>query len=260
MQKPSWRWFAVFLVIQLFGSNSLFAAPQDEHVILLHGGLITSFSMLRVQYMLENEGYHVHNVNYPSRAGSIKKLADDAIAPAIVECERAGAVKISFVTHSMGAILLRSYLASHSVSLLGRVVMLGPPNHGSEVADKLGHFWVYKKIFGPTMLEMTTATNSLPNTLGAANFCLGIIAGDRTIGPISSFLIPGRDDGMISIERTKLAGMADHLVMHTTHPFMTINQEVIRQAIYFLKNGRFNHEVSSKPWWNRLFKLEWNQL
>jgi len=93
------------------------------------------------------------------------------------------------------------------------------------------------------MLELTTDTNSTANKLGRASFCLGVIAGDRSINWIHSLIIPGSDDGMVSVERIKLAGITDHVVIHAAHPFLTRNREAIRQVVCFLKNGRFEHEV-----------------
>jgi len=88
-------------------------------------------------------------------------------------------------------------------------------------------------------------TNSTPNRLGAANFCVGIIAGDRSINWINSMMIPGRDDGKVSIERTKLEAMKDHIVIHATHPFLMRNKTSIRQTIHFLRNGQFERRATS---------------
>ncbi|HXR48160.1 MAG TPA: hypothetical protein VN784_12045, partial [Candidatus Limnocylindrales bacterium] len=129
-----------------------------------------------------------------------------------------------------------------SLPSLGRVVMLAPPNQGSEVADKLGWLFLYRWINGPAGVELGTDTKSAPNKLGPANFPVGVIAGDRSINWINSLLIPGRDDGKVSIERTKLAGMSDHLVIHATHPFIMKNREAIRQTIHFLQFGVFKHQ------------------
>ena len=183
----------------------------------------------------------MQNVDYPSRTASIQKLADDAIGNAVADCQRDGATKIDFVTHSLGGILVRSYLARHALPELGRVVMLAPPNQGSEVVDKLGWLFLFKWINGPAGNELGTGTNSTPNQLGPANFPVGVIAGDRSINWINSLLIPGRDDGKVSVERTKLAGMSDHIVIHAAHPFIMRNREAIRQTIQFLRSGAFNH-------------------
>jgi len=214
---------------------------EKEEVILLHGLCRTSRAMVKMERALTEAGYKVCNVDYPSRTACIQKLADEAIARAVAECERDGATKIHFVTHSMGGILVRSYLARHSLPKLGRVVMLAPPNQGSEVADKLGWLFLYKWLNGPAGKELGTDRDSTPNKLGPANFPAGIIAGDRSINWINDLMIRGAGDGKVSVARTKLEGMRDHLVIHTAHPFIMNHRETIRQTIRFLRVGDFDH-------------------
>ena len=221
------------------------AAENQEYVILLHGLCRTSRSMVPMERALSESGYQVLNVDYPSRSGSIDKLSDEAIGGAVSDCQRHGAVAIHFVTHSLGGILVRSYLTRHTIPNLGRVVMLGPPNQGSEVVDKLGSFWVFKKINGPAGGELGTDKNSTPNQFGPANFCAGVIAGNRSINWINSLLIPGSDDGKVSVERTRLAGMTDHIVVRATHPFLMRNRTVIRQTIHFLRTGQFERTAGN---------------
>src|SRR6202167_1388243 len=161
------------------------AFGAQEDVILLHGLCRTSRSMVKMERALTEAGYKVRNVDYPSRTASVEKLADNAIGKAVADCEQDGAAKINFVTHSLGGILVRSYLARHTISNLGRVVMLAPPNQGSEVVDKLGWVFLFKWINGPAGNELGTDKNSTPNQLGPANFPVGIIAGDRSINWIN---------------------------------------------------------------------------
>lgn len=213
----------------------------QEQVILLHGLCRTSRSMAKMERALTDAGYTVRNVDYPARTAPIQKLAEDALGKAVGDCRLGGATKIDFVTHSMGGILVRSYLARHSIPELGRVVMLAPPNQGSEVVDKLGRWFLFKWINGPAGTELGTGKNSTPNQLGPASFPAGIITGDRSINWINSLLLPGSDDGKVSVERTKLARMRDHLVIHATHPFIMRNHEAIRQALQFLRTGHFDH-------------------
>ena len=212
---------------------------KSENVILLHGLCRTSHSMSKMRRALEEAGYTVWNVDYPSRSATIPKLAEDAIGKALEETRQNGATKIDFVTHSMGGILVRSYLARYKIPDLGRVVMLAPPNQGSEVVDKLGRFRLFKWINGPAGNEMGTDKDSLPNQLGPANFPLGIIAGDRSINWINSLLIPGPDDGKVSVKRARLDGMTDFIVIHATHPLIMRNREAIRQTVAFLQKGKF---------------------
>jgi triacylglycerol lipase len=232
--------FSRILILMATIAISSPAFGAQEEVILLHGLCRTSRSMVKMERALTEAGYKVRNVDYPSRTASVEKLADDAIGKAVGDCQRDGTTKINFVTHSLGGILVRSYLARYTISNLGRVVMLAPPNQGSEVVDKLGWTFLFKWLNGPAGNELGTDKNSTPNKLGSANFPVGIITGDRSINWINSLLIPGRDDGKVSIERTKLAGMTDHIVIHATHPFIMKNREAIRQTIQFLRTGNFS--------------------
>ena len=239
---------AMVTVSPIFDSKaaSLNSRYKSENVILLHGLCRTSHSMSKMQRALQDASYTVWNVDYPSRTALIPKLADDAIGKALAECRKNGATRIDFVTHSMGGILVRSYLARHTVPDLGRVVMLAPPNRGSEVVDKLGGFRLFKLINGPAGNEMGTDKNSLPNQLGPASFPVGIIAGDRSINWINSLLIPGPDDGKVSVKRARLDGMTDFIVIHATHPLIMRNSEAIRQTIAFLQTGTFT-AVRTRP-------------
>lgn len=226
----------------LFGSivpHSTHAAPMDEHVILLHGLCRSSSSMHAMERTLTAVGYRVWNLDYPSRTNTVAHLSEAALAPAIRACESAVATRIHFVGHSLGGILVRDYLARHPLPNAGRVVMLGPPNQGSEIVDKLGSWWLFQKINGPAGGELGTAPDSTPNHIGPPNVSVGVIAGNRSINWINSLMIPGRDDGKVSVERTKLDGMADHIVLRATHPFLMQNKTAIRQTIRFLQTGSF---------------------
>jgi pimeloyl-ACP methyl ester carboxylesterase len=207
-------------------------------VILLHGLARSDRSMNKLQQALLNKGYQVHNVGYASTRSNVEQLAEEAIGPALKLCPKAQ--KVHFVTHSLGGILVRQYLLRHQIDNLGRVVMLGPPNKGSEVVDKLRDFPGFRFINGEAGLEMGTGESSVPNKLGAANFDLGIIAGTRSVNLILSRMIPGTDDGKVSVENTRLEGMRDHLQMKVTHPFMMRNAKVIEQVIHYLESGRFS--------------------
>lgn len=190
---------------------------------------------------LREGGYRVWNLNYPSRSAAINELSENVVGQALADCRHHGATKIHFVAHSLGGILVRSYFTRHSADNVGRVVMLGPPNQGSELVDRLGSSPLFLAINGRAGRELGTGAASLPNRLGAPNFCVGIIAGNRSVNWINSLLIPGPDDGKVSVERTKLRGMTDHIVIPATHPFMMRNPEVIRQTVDFLRCGQFDH-------------------
>ncbi len=216
-----------------------------EAVILLHGLCRTRRSMARMAKALEAAGYTAHNVSYPSRTARVEDLADTVISGALTHPDIAKASKVHFVTHSLGGILVRQYLQSNTIPNLGRVVMLGPPNQGSEVVDRIGDFSWFKAMHGPTGNQLSTAPDSTPNQLGPVSFELGIIAGDRSINWINSFvMIDGPDDGKVSVQRTRAVGATDHVVVHVSHPFLMRNKRVIRETLHFLRAGRFSDEAT----------------
>lgn len=231
---------AWLLMVWLLGGVSFGAA--QEHVILLHGLARTERSMAPMQAALTQAGYAVANVGYPSRTASIEVLSEQVIGAALADARRQGATTIHFVTHSLGGILVRSYLARHTLPELGRVVMLGPPNQGSELVDVLGDWALFGWINGPAGSELGTKPDSIPLRLGGVNYSVGVVAGSRSVNWVNSVLIPGPDDGKVSVERTKLAGMADHIVIPATHPFIMRDREAIQQTIRFLREGHFDRE------------------
>ncbi|MET0906605.1 MAG: alpha/beta fold hydrolase, partial [Tardiphaga sp.] len=147
-----------------------------------------------------------------------------------------------FVGHSMGGLLARVYIGKHRPQRLGRVVMLGTPNGGSEIADKLKDWLLYRLYFGPAGQQLVTARDAATAALlPAVDYPVGIIAGNRSLDPITSrFILPGANDGRVTVARTRLDGMADHLVIAASHALMMKNKEAIAQTIAFLKHGRFD--------------------
>ncbi len=216
-------------------------------MILLHGLARSSSSMRTMEKALQQRGYHVVNVNYPSRHLPIAELARLAIHSGLDQCGQHNKQRIHFVTHSLGGILVRQYCQQQNIPDLGRVVMLGPPNQGSEAADRLKNLSVYQRLNGPAGQQLGTAAHDLPKKLGAVNFELGVIAGSRSINPLLSSLFPGQNDGKVSVQSTRIDGMQDFITLPVTHTFMMRNKEVIRQTLYFLEQGRFDKE-GTKDW------------
>lgn len=212
----------------------------NEQVILVHGLARSYRSFTKMAKALMLGGYGVINIRYPSRKYSIEDLADQYLAKAITSCQTNGAYRIHFVTHSMGAILVRYYLNRYTLHELGHVVMLSPPNQGSELVDRLGRLRLFHLINGPAGQQLGTTKHSLPNKLGPVDYPVGVITGNRTINPLLSLLIPGKDDGKVAVERAKVEGMTDFRAMPHTHPLIMKSPSVIKQTQYFLGHGRFS--------------------
>ena len=216
-------------------------AQASECVVLLHGLARTSMSMNRMQHKLEEAGFETANIDYPSRDHSVEELAESAVPAGLESCRaRNAVVRIHFVTHSLGGILIRQYLAAHRIPELGRVVMLGPPNQGSAAVDQLEDLPGFDWLNGPAGRQLGKGPDSVPLKLGPADFELGVIAGNRTIDPITSAVLDNPDDGRVSVEDTKLEGMADFVVVEHSHAFMMRMQRTIELTKAFLSTGRFD--------------------
>lgn len=226
------------------GANAAGQAEGRECVILLHGLGRTSLSMLGIESVLSGAGYYVANSGYDSRAGDIEGLADSAITAALNECAAWHAARIHFVTHSLGGILVRQYLQDHSIDGLGRIVMLAPPNQGSEVADLLRDNSLYRFATGPAGQQLGTGAQSVPLRLQPIPGEIGVIAGDSSSDPWFSPSIPGDDDGKVSVQRARLAEMQDFLVVDNGHTFIMHDDTVQEQVLHFLQTGRFIHKTT----------------
>lgn len=221
-------------------STKLIPIEQDaEAVVLLHGLKRTCNSMNKAGKVLASYGYKVVNASYPSTKQKIEPLALQCIGQAVKICEAAQARKIHFLTHSLGGILIRYYLSVESIDKLGRVVMLAPPNRGSEIVDKLGNWRLFYLLNGPAGLQLGTDPDSLPNRLGTVNFEVGVIAGDKTVNPILSLLFQEENDGKVTVSRARVEGMQDFIVLPFSHTFIMRRDQVILQALHFIQQGRF---------------------
>ena len=210
---------------------------KNQTVVLLHGLSRTSRSMRTMAKALQVEGYKVCNIDYPSRYFKVKKLAEAYVFPKINECVQQNQT-VHFVSHSLGGIIIRSLDKELQDYTTGRFVMLSPPNQGSEAVDKLSNIWGFKTLAGPAGASLGTGSDSVPNTLPIPSITFGIIAATHSNSPMS-WIIPGDDDGKVTLKRMRLQGMSDYLEANTTHSFMMSNKQVIHATIEFLQNGKF---------------------
>jgi pimeloyl-ACP methyl ester carboxylesterase len=214
--------------------------PHQDVVVLLHGMGRSTLSMKRIEWALVNRGYRVVNVGYPSTLYSVEQLARSHLAPSLGKLNVPSGGRIHFVTHSLGGIVLRQLLATEPMPNLGRVVMLGPPNRGSEIVDALKRGPCLRLFAGPSGQQLGTSAEDLPRKLGPASFELGVIAGDRSLNPFFTRRLPRPHDGKVSVESTRLEGMSDFLVVHCSHTFLPWRKSIIRQVISFVDTGRFS--------------------
>ena len=236
----------LLIVLALASGLSPLTSKANEHssntedcVILLHGLGRSGASMLAVEWHLSRKGYTVENITYPSLQHPIEQLSKLAISEGLTKCATKNATTVHLVTHSLGGILLRHYLSEHAIPNLGRVVMLGPPNQGSQLADQIQASAVIKFLQPPAALQLGTGHNSVPKKLDAVSFDLGIIAGSKNYRPFIAQDINEPNDGTVSIEETKVKGMNDFIVLPVTHTFMMWDANALNQVFSFINTGSF---------------------
>lgn len=209
-------------------------------IVLLHGLGRTRWSLWPVAREATRRGYRVHNLGYPSRRAPIESLAEN-VGHRILDVVREGG-SVDVVTHSMGGIVLRAAVAAGILptEAVRRVVMLAPPNHGSELADRLRDFAVYRLATGPAGQQIGTNEDSVPRRLPPPPFDVGVIAGRRSSNPVFTRVLGSESDGKVTVESTQLDGMRDLVVVDRAHTFIMWAPDVLSQTFAFLETGQFH--------------------
>lgn len=216
---------------------------KKEIIVLLHGILRSKMDMQLLNNHFQKNGYDTLNILYPSREQNLEDLSDFVHQKIINFPKYSAKTTLNFVTHSMGGLITRYYIARNKPKNLGKVVMLGPPNTGSEFADWLSETNIlapiFKTVFGPASQQLRTNYDHIDQTI---TYPLGVIAGNLSINPLAPWILDGEHDGVVPVERTKIEGMTDHIVIAATHSFMMFNPDVMSQALHFLKHNEFKRD------------------
>ena len=231
-------------------------AMSGKAVILLHGITRSSKHMAKLREPFEKAGYSVFAMDYPSTrvpvqesAGYLKKVIDSL----------EGITEINFVVHSMGGIVVRTYLQEHAPrdARIGRMVMIGSPNNGANLADMLQEKLngIFKPIFGPAGQQLVTDTDGFIANLPIPDFEFAVIAGARGHKDGFNPLIPGDDDGIVSVASTRLPGAADFLQVEptdvlkvdSTHTFLPTNASVHGACVRFMQSGSLRADGTKAP-------------
>jgi triacylglycerol lipase len=252
------RWISVAIITSLllvscqinraempYYDDSIDIASRNEHVIILHGLWRTSFAMNKAEAFFQEQGYQVHNLSYPSTEDTIESLVALYLAPEFAKISKQQPNTIHFVTHSMGGILVRQFLQDHRPQNLGKVVMIAPPNSGSQLNDVFPDAkWLHSRP-GPAAMQISALPDSWVNQLGPVNFELGVIAGNSNRNWLTDWLIPSDDDGAVSVASTRVEGMDDFLIVPQSHVKIRRSETVLKQAAHYLKYGVFYRKASS---------------
>ena len=245
--------FAAFLVSMLLAScatNSMHSdsalsisnAPEGkECVVLVHGLWRSGFAMRSIANDLEDHGYQTVSVDYPSTQNEIPELVQNYLIGGYDECVQTGAEKIHLVSHSMGGILIRHFLQDFTLPIGSRVVMLSPPNQGSELSERFGDTWWYQWAVGPAGVSLSSKQQGIITQLAEIDEPVGIIAAYRDWSLWPDEWLPQPNDGTVSVESMKLAEMDDFILVNSGHAMMRFNDEVQGQIRQFLALGKFAH-------------------
>ena len=199
-------------------------ASAPEHLaVLLHGLGRTRESMRRMGTVLAGAGITVARLDYPSTRRSIE---GHAAAVAALLDRGPAARRLSFVTHSLGALVVRALLA-HDAWWRGsvyKILMLAPPNQGAAVATSLDNS-VLRRLMGPSFVQIV---RGVATTLAVPDVPVSIVAG--RIGSTGG-------DGLLKVEETKLEGMVEHRVVPAVHTFVMNHPQALECAVSFLGSG-----------------------
>ncbi len=238
-RRRAWGSFAeTRAAFEAFRSQQAVRANRPHLVVLLHGMGRTRHMFPALEAALTAEGYEVAALAYPStRQDLAAHAADlDALLSGLEGVER-----VSFVTHSLGGIVLRRYLADRDAAAPGgqpalhRAVLVAAPNHGAALARMLEEVPAYRLLAGPAGGEITPAMlESLP--VPAIPFAL--VAGVSGDGEGYNPLLPGEDDLVVGLEEALLPGAARVLEVREIHTFIADNPATIALVRDFLGGSR----------------------
>jgi hypothetical protein len=208
---------------------------SDRLVVLIHGIMGWKDRWSPMMSTLRQRGFEPVDVNYPSTRADI---GDHVRQLALVIDNLPEHEELNFITHSMGALLIRRLLADQSTCRPRRVVMIAPPNSGVVSADLMHDLFAYHLVFGPSGQQLITGVASYVRGLPPPPCEFAVIAGGRGDGSGYNPLIEGDDDGVVDVEGTRLEGMSDFLLVDRVHNTIQSAPEVIAAALNFLESGR----------------------
>ncbi|MCA8991539.1 MAG: alpha/beta fold hydrolase [Planctomycetaceae bacterium] len=218
---------------------------KGEVVIYVHGIIRSSKSISSLITSLEESNYTVVGFDYPSTQVT---MVDSAAYLKQVIDSLEGVEKIHFVCHSMGGLIVRTYLQQYEPDTrIGRMVMLGVPNLGAKMADIMKDNILYQFIYGPAGQELVENPEGYIAKLPTPQFEFAVIAGARGTNDGWNPLIPGDDDGTVSVDATRLPGAVDFMTVPAIHSFMMSNEQAQAATVNFLKHGCLRESGEKSP-------------
>lgn len=220
---------------------------DKDIVILLHGIYGKNTDMSHIAKRLEAQGYYGINVQYPTADDTIQVMTEKYIAPEIrktvEKAEKINArrrennqkeLKINFVVHSMGSVVLRHYLKENRLENLGKTVFISPPTHGTHLSDIALARWL-KWMLGPAVEQISTKSGSFVNSLGEPDYMCYVMIGNKTNNPLYSMIIKGKDDGMVPVSTAEIENCRFKIIEKTSHTSILKNEATLKEIIEFFE-------------------------
>lgn len=219
-----------------------------ECVLLVHGLSRSGASMRKMRRALGQQGYLAFTLDYPSTKYSIEALSMSILPAGIAACREQGASRIHLVTHSMGGIVARYFLKHRDVPGFGRMVMLAPPNQGSELIDFYSKVPGFKQLLGPAARQLgTDPENSMPLKLGPVSVDTAIITGSESSNSLMSLTLPGADDGKVTAASTLVEGMCAQVLLPTSHRMIMKDDVSVDEVVHYITYGKFRSRKAVYP-------------
>ncbi|MGJ8698246.1 MAG: esterase/lipase family protein [Verrucomicrobiaceae bacterium] len=208
-----------------------------ERVVLLHGLWRSVWAMEGLARVLNEAGYESVNVPYASFRKPMAEIVED-VAEELRRVE--DGKRVHFVTHSMGGIVVRHLAERYPELVTGRLVLLAPPNQGSEIIDWLEDFAPSHWAFGPGGMALSTGKVKGVVPGFREDHEVAVIMGRKQAVPFFRELLDSENDGIVSVEGGKVEGMSDFRVVDGDHTFLMAEEEVRAHVLCYLREGRLN--------------------
>ncbi|WP_143595702.1 alpha/beta hydrolase family protein [Tamilnaduibacter salinus] len=237
------------LLITTGGCTTTQPSPEvatGECVVLVHGLWRNAWAMQPLANSLRESGFHTVSIDYDSTGKALEAVANEEMAEAVRQCQTLTSGPVHLVTHSMGGLAARYYLATHALPPGGRVVMLAPPNDGSSVVSHFEGHPLLACLIGSAAAPLS---ESRPQRLPGATLTppIGVIAGNNNPSPVPIPFLDSPNDSTVSVASTLLDGMDDFIVVPESHVSIRRSETVHRQIRAFLRQGRFEIDPATPP-------------
>ena len=208
-------------------------SDDKEYIVVFHGVYGKFEDMKIIAESLNKDGYNVISIQYPTNTDSVEDITEKYIKPALDEIDKDR--KVNFIVHSMGSGVLRYYLKNNEVKNLGKVVFLSPPSHGSALSDNPISSML-KDPLGKAVSQFSMKKGSFVNELGNPDYPCYVMIGNKSNNPVYSAMIPGKDDGMVPLDGSKLDTCGYKIIEKTTHTSILKDDRTISEIKKYLNN------------------------